>query len=261
MSNDEQEYDENLTTLLEAVWGEGFLSPGGVAEVDRYIEGIDFTDKQVLDIGCGLGGVDIHLIRQHKAKKIIGIDVDPYLIKRCNVLAKKYNVVANAEFLAVVPGPLAFGDETFDIVTSKDSIIHIPDKHVLAADAFRILRAGGWVVASDWLAGYVTAPSPEMQVYLSAEGLDFGLATAEQYRAALEATGFVDIQLVDRNDWYRQRARQERTQMRESLYDDLLSTVGKSFLEHEIDVWDKMIIALDQGQLRPTHFRGRKPSQ
>ena len=43
------------------------------------------------------------------------------------------------------------------------------------------------------------------------------------------------------------------------LYDGLASTVGIEFLEHEIEVWDKMIIAIDQGQLRPTHLRGRKP--
>jgi len=30
-------------------------------------------------------------------------------------------------------------------------------------------------------------------------------------------------------------------------------------VDHEIEVWDKMIVALEQGQLRPTHLRGRKP--
>ena len=35
-----QEYDDKLTALLEAIWGEGFLSPGGIDEVDRYLAGI-----------------------------------------------------------------------------------------------------------------------------------------------------------------------------------------------------------------------------
>jgi hypothetical protein len=30
----EQEYDDELIALLEAVWGEGFMSPGGCEEVD-----------------------------------------------------------------------------------------------------------------------------------------------------------------------------------------------------------------------------------
>ncbi|MDH3535045.1 MAG: SAM-dependent methyltransferase, partial [Gammaproteobacteria bacterium] len=59
-----QEYDEDLIALLEALWGEGFMSPGGTDEVDRYLEGISLEGLSVLDIGCGLGGVDIHLIRK-----------------------------------------------------------------------------------------------------------------------------------------------------------------------------------------------------
>ena len=258
MSNDVQEYDENLTTLLEAIWGEGFLSPGGVSEVDRYLAGINLTNKYILDIGCGLGGVDIHLTRKHKAKKVVGIDVDPYLINKCDELARKYGVSERTEFLTVEPGPLVFDDQTFDIVTSKDSIIHIPDKQSLAIDIHRILQNAGWFVASDWLAGYNDEPSLQMQEYLISEGLDFGLASAEQYHSALESAGFVDIQITDRNEWYKKQARYERTQLSGLLYDSLATSVGKEFLEHEIDVWDKMIIALDQGQLRPTHLRARK---
>jgi len=255
-----QEYDENLMALLEAVWGEGFMSPGGIDEVDRYLAGINLDGQSVLDIGCGLGGIDIHLVKQHEAAMVTGIDVEQALIKRCDLLAQKYDVTARTRFICVDPGPLAFNSESFDIVTSKDSIIHIPDKHALAVDIYRVLRPGGWFVASDWLAGYDGEPSQQMQAYLVAEGLDFGLASTKTYRDALECAGFTDIEIVDRNDWYRQQARLEREQMGGILYDGLVSKVGTEFLEHEIEVWDKMIIAIDQGQLRPTHLRGRKPA-
>ena len=259
--NDEatQEYDEDLMALLEAVWGEGFMSPGGTEEVDRYLAGLDLGGLSILDIGCGLGGVDLHLVRQHNAAKVIGIDVEQALIDRCDGLSRKYGLEAQIDFVLVEPGPLPFDDASFDMVTSKDSIIHIPDKAVLAADILRVLRPGGWFAASDWLAGYEGEPSPEMQAYLVAEGLDFGLATAATYQAALEAAGFENIDVLDRNEWYRGQARDERERMAGELYTRLTESVGKEFLEHEIDVWDKMIVAVDQGQLRPTHLRGRKP--
>ena len=256
-----QEYDDNLMALLEAVWGEGFMSPGGVDEVDRYLNGIELTGLSVLDIGCGLGGIDVHLVKRHGAAMVTGIDVDQALIDRCDLLAQKYEVTAQIEFICVEPGPLPFENASFDIVTSKDSIIHIPNKKELAADVYRVLEPGGWFVASDWLAGYEDEPSHEMKEYLVTEGLDFGLASAKTYLEALESTGFTDIEIVDRNDWYRQQARQEREQMGGILYDGLASKVGTEFLEHEIEVWDKLIIAIDQGQLRPTHLRGRKPGR
>jgi len=256
-----QEYDDNLMALLEAIWGEGFMSPGGVDEVDRYLNGIELTGLSVLDIGCGLGGIDVHLVKRRGAAMVTGIDVDPALIDRCDLLAQKYEVTAQIEFVCVKPGPLPFGNASFDIVTSKDSIIHIPNKKELAADVYRVLEPGGWFVASDWLAGYEDEPSHEMTEYLVTEGLDFGLASAKTYLEALESAGFTDIEIVDRNDWYRQQARQEREQMGGILYDGLASKVGTEFLEHEIEVWDKMIIAIDQGQLRPSHLRGRKPGR
>lgn len=137
MGESTQEYDENLMALLEAVWGEGFMSPGGIDEVDRYLAGIRLDGQSVLDIGCGLGGIDIHLVKQHGAAMVTGIDVDQALIEHCDLLAQKYDVTAQTRFTCVDPGPLAFDSESFDIVTSKDSIIHIPDKHELAIDIFR----------------------------------------------------------------------------------------------------------------------------
>ena len=255
-----QEYDDNLMALLETLWGEGFMSPGGVAEVDRYLEGINLGGQSVLDIGCGLGGVDLHLVRAHSAAQVTGIDVDPALIERCNELAQKYQATEQLTFLCVEPGPLAFDDASFNIVTSKDSIIHIEDKHSLARDVFRVLEPGGWFVASDWLAGYEQQPSAEMQAYIEAEGLDFRLASAATYTQALQAAGFIDIGIVDRNEWYQQQARVEREQLLGFVSDALAATLGNEFIKHEIDVWDKMIISIDQGQLRPTHLRARKPA-
>ena len=254
-----QDYDDDLIALLETLWGEGFMSPGGTDEVDRYLGDTDLTGLEVLDIGCGLGGVDIHLLRAHAAAKVVGIDIEHNLIERCRQLAQKYGLAEKADFIRVEPGPLPFDANRFDAVTSKDSIIHIPDKHALAADIYRVLKPGGCLAASDWLAGYEGEPSPEMRAYLVAEGLDFGLASANAYRQALEAAGFVDIDIEDRNPWYRDEARAEREQLGGALYQGLADQVGRDFLEHEIEVWDKLIVAVDQGQLRPTHLRCRKP--
>jgi phosphoethanolamine N-methyltransferase len=47
------EYDEGMLALLQIIWGEGFLSPGGADELARILEGSDIAGCQVLDIGCG----------------------------------------------------------------------------------------------------------------------------------------------------------------------------------------------------------------
>ena len=81
-------------------------------------------------------------------------------------------------------------------------LVHIPDKEVLAADAFRVLKPGGWFVASDWLISHDGEPSLEMAGYIAREDIDFGIASPARYRRALEAAGFVDVSLVNHNPWY-----------------------------------------------------------
>src|SRR5271170_7444387 len=74
------EYDESMQALLQIIWGDGFLSPGGGEELARLFEGSDIAGCTVLDIGCGLGAVDELLITQYRAAKVVGIDIDPTLL-------------------------------------------------------------------------------------------------------------------------------------------------------------------------------------
>ena len=52
------EYDDAMLALLQIIWGDGFLSPGGPEEIERLLEGSDISGCHVLDIGCGLGAID-----------------------------------------------------------------------------------------------------------------------------------------------------------------------------------------------------------
>lgn len=52
----EAEYHENLVTLLELIWGEGYMAPGGPGNVARIIRGMETREKRILDVGCGIGG-------------------------------------------------------------------------------------------------------------------------------------------------------------------------------------------------------------
>ena len=204
------EYDENTISVLEAVWGEGFMSPGGTEEVDRVLGSVDLSQARVLDIGCGIGGAAVHLALTRKPKAITGVDIEENLINLSQELADKNGVSDICSFQQVDPGPLPFAPESFDVVFSKDSIIHITDKFGLAENVYQLLAPGGLFLASDWLCGYEGEASPQMQAYIDAEGLDFGLASAKIYRQALEAAGFVDIEIEERNAWYRKQARIER---------------------------------------------------
>ena len=132
-------------------WGVGFLSPGGPEEVREILSGIDIDGKALLDIGCGTGGPSIVIAREFRPAQVIGIDIEPYLIERGRAAVVEAGLEGAIDLRLVKAGALPFKDQSFDIVFSKDSLIHIEDKPALYREVLRVLRPGGLFAASDWL--------------------------------------------------------------------------------------------------------------
>lgn len=259
MSEPINHYDPTVITFLGLLWGDGFLSPGGPDEVAKVVDGLDMTGKTVLDIGCGAGGATAALAGKHGAAKVIGIDVEPDPCSASRAFAERAGVADRVEIKQVAAGPLPFEDASFDVVFSKDSIIHIPDKEALAHDIFRILKPGGWFAASDWLISHDGTPSPEMAHYIKCEDLDFQMASPARYERALQAAGFTDIRLVDRHPWYKEVAREELERLSGAQRADFEAVVGRDEIEAQIKTWKAMVPVLETGEHCPHHLRGRKP--
>ncbi|MGC6484039.1 MAG: methyltransferase domain-containing protein [Candidatus Puniceispirillales bacterium] len=254
---DEGEYGDKQIRFLETIWGEGFLSPGGVEEIDLVIDGLDLKGKTILDIGCGCGGAAFHLIRQHGAAHVTGIDVEKLVIDRARELTVQYGLDASAEFTCVEPGPLPFADNSMDVIFSKDAFLHIPDKESLMQDCARVLRPGGIIAASDWMRIDDNPPSPQMQDYIKSEGLDMHMCSLDRYRQAMEKAGFEDIGLRDRNEWYHRRAIEEVAQLKGPLRAEIVGLVGEKDADEVTAIWEKMVGVLGLGEHRPGHFRAR----
>jgi SAM-dependent methyltransferase len=254
-------YHRRMIDMLQAVWGEGFLSPGGPDEVARLIGTADLRGLAVLDIGCGAGGIDVALVRAHGAGFVTAIDVEDTVVGTARALIAREGLGARIAVVKVAPGPLPFPSGTFDVVFSKDSIVHIADKHALMAEVFRVLKPGGHFIASDWLISHDHAPSPEMAAYIAAEGLELGMASPGRYRDAMLSAGFIDVSTESRNAWYRDIAKQELERMRGPLGAAAARIVGQELVDQNILIWSRMVPVLESGEHCPTHLRARRPKR
>jgi phosphoethanolamine N-methyltransferase len=255
------EYDDRAIRFLEALWGEGYLSPGGPEEVDRVLDGLSLAGRNVLDIGCGSGGITIHLVEKHKAASATGFDVEAPVIETAKRHADERGLTGRMRFVQAPPGPHPFADAAFDVVFSKDALLHVPDKDALFAGIFRVLKPGGVFAASDWLIGHDGEPSADMKDYFEAEGLSFSMKSPTRYRLAMERAGFTEIAITDRNSWYREVARGELARLKGPLYETVAAAVGAPYVDKNIRTWEAMQKVLDSGEHRPTHLRGWKPER
>jgi ubiquinone/menaquinone biosynthesis C-methylase UbiE len=253
------EYDESMQRLLQLVWGDGFLSPGGAAEVARLLEGSDIHGCAVLDIGCGLGAIDELLVTRHGAATVVGIDLDPVLLAKMDGRIRRAGLDDRIRGVRVDPGALPFPASSFDVVFSKDSLVQIPDKPALFAEVFRVLRAGGRFIASDWLRGGAGDYSAEMLEFFRLEGIAYNMASLERSAEWLRQASFADVEVRDRNAWYLELAERELASMAGPLKPVMLERIGAERTEHFIANWRQLVVVLRRGELRPGHLKATKP--
>jgi len=260
MSNEDIQYPDEFINRLEILWGEGFLSPGGADEVKLILKDIDLKNKSVLDIGCGTGGAEVVLAGDFDIDKVTGIDVEPQLIARTKKLVNKKGLSAKVEVLLVDPGPLIFANDEFDIVFSKDSMIHIPDKAAIFKEILRVLKPGGVLVASDWLVGENADSAPEWARVRELSHLDFKVSTSAETELAMQQAGFERVSSLDRNAWYAINSASEYEQLDGPLRKQILEVVDEEVYLHWMKVRRAFRDSAAVGALRPTHLRGYKAS-
>lgn len=252
-----EEYDARMLTLLQIIWGEGFLSPGGPQAVRAIVEGLDLRDKTVLDIGCGLGGLDEVLAGEFGAR-VTGVDVARLIVQLGQARIAKSPLRDRIEIRLTEPGPLPFADASFDTVFGKDAWLHIPDKASFFAEVFRVLKPGGIVTCGDWM----KSPGPysaDMEYFFKMEGLTYNLVTLAEYGQLVHGAGFEDVTLQDITTQNARDAQDELARMKGPLRDTLTQALGDEARDFFIEDWRSLTVVLDKGELRPARMRARKP--
>lgn len=107
---------------------------------DRFAGKIDFREKKLLDVGCGLGSTCIYMA-MNGAKKVVGVDIDRRRIEFARSrLIRDYQYLSDLVDFKMVE---ELGDEKFDVIISKDSFEHIADPENAVNDMQKHLDRGG----------------------------------------------------------------------------------------------------------------------
>ena len=150
--------------------------------------------ETVLDLGSGAGAdVLISARRVGPTGRAIGLDMTDEMLELARANAAKAGV-QNAEFLKGFLEEMPLADASVDVVISNCVINLSGDKAKVLREAARVLRPGGRFAVSDVIAD--SGMDAETRADMAAwTGCIAGALTEDQFRSALEAAGFEEIEI------------------------------------------------------------------
>jgi ubiquinone/menaquinone biosynthesis C-methylase UbiE len=258
-TNESGQYNGAFNTALQWMWGDGFLSPGGPEEVATMLQDVDISGRKVLDIGSGLGAIDVLLVAQYGAASVLGVDVEAHLIDEARERASRAGVSEQVSFQLIEPGPLPFADNSYDVIFTKDAIVHIPDKAAFYLEVRRVLKPEGLFIGSDWLRGDAQTITARAEAWLEYVHLNFQMQDIAHTDQAMQDGGFNQPRFNDRNEWYKTAIKHELASVSGARLTDLAAKIGQEQAQYRQKSSELKQQAIEDGFLRPTHFVAQKP--
>jgi SAM-dependent methyltransferase len=111
---------------------------GGGDRARRIAAAVGGPGRRVLDLGCRYGALTRWYL---EGNEVVGIDVDREALAGAAELGIETH-------WADVEEPLAFPDASFDVVVAGELLEHVREPARVVAEARRVLRPGGRLVAS-----------------------------------------------------------------------------------------------------------------
>jgi len=176
LKNQIQQFYDASSGLWEQVWGEhmhhGYYGSTGKEKKDRRQAQIDLIEellnwagieqaKEILDVGCGIGGSSLYLARKFNARAV-GITLSPVQASRATERAQEAGLATDVQFQVADALDMPFADDTFDFVWSMESGEHMPDKEKFLHECYRVLKPGGTFLMATWCHRPITPATGEL---------------------------------------------------------------------------------------------------
>jgi len=200
---DAGQYVKTGILRYERIFGRTYISPGGEKTARQFLEKIKLKPgMKVLDIGCGTGGSAFFMARNYGVE-VVAIDLSEHMLEVANDHKKTFpnEVQRKVSFEYMDATKCEFPGNTFDVVYSRDSVIHIAEKEDLYKKIMYWLKPSGQILITEYVHGKKHPNHPQEYLdYLVKRGYTF--LTVPEYDQLLKKVGFEHVQTLDQSDYF-----------------------------------------------------------
>ncbi len=197
---DTQQYSKKGILVYEKIFGRTFVSTGGAKTTtelcDKHLGDHLRPGMKVLDVGCGIGGSAFHMARQYGVD-VYGVDLSTNMVNIANDVYRRQMEPAvqhRVQFHVDDATRVQYPDAFYDVVYSRDTILHIEDKLSLFKKFHGCLKPGGKLLISDYCRGD-QEHSEAFKAYVAQRG--YHLLTVAGYGKCIEDAGFGRVEAID----------------------------------------------------------------
>ncbi len=113
-------------------------------------EGEFHSGMRVLDVGCGIGGPALNIVR-HSGVHVTGITIVESHLAIARQRAEDAGLSDHVDFVLADAMHMPFSDGSFDAVYIFDAGCHMPNKARFYKECARVLKPGGVFLGLDWM--------------------------------------------------------------------------------------------------------------
>jgi len=155
--------------------------------------------QHILDIGCAVGGPARYMAERFGCR-VSGIDITPGFIEAGEKLSRLTDMTDNVDLRVGDGATLPYESSSFDGAYTQHVTMNVADRAAFYAEAFRVIRPGGFFALSEH--GMGSKGDPIYPLPWAAEPSMSFLKTREETEEYLRSAGFEQIETIDTGPKY-----------------------------------------------------------